>query len=352
MCMQRRNFIRTGLLLSASYAIKAYSNNLDFLNSSDAYLMTVNGPVIADTAGFTLTHEHALVDFIGADKISPGRYIPDEAFEKILPYLKEVADAGCQTFVECTPNYLGRDVHLLQRLSKATSLNIITNTGYYGAAGEKFLPPHAYTETATQLAARWIKEWEDGIDGTGIKPGFIKTGVDKYPLSAVQQKIVEAAALTHLSTGLSIGIHTGDGDAAMEELKIIKSKDVLPDAWIWIHAQNESRRDYHFKAAKEGSWVSFDGVSPGSIKKHVNFLRDMKAEKLLHKALISHDAGWYHVGEINGGDFRNYNCIFTELIPAMKNEGFTQNEIEQVFIKNPARAFVVGIKKTKKPSTN
>ena len=55
---------------------------------------------------------------------------------------------------------------------------MITNTGYYGAAGDKYVPQHAYEETVDQLADRWTGEWEDGIEGTGIRPGFIKGGVD------------------------------------------------------------------------------------------------------------------------------------------------------------------------------
>ena len=146
--------------------------------------------------------------------------------------------------------------------SNASGLNIISTTGYYGAAQEKYLPQHAYSETADQLAARWIAEWKNGIDESGIKPGLIKSGVDKTPLSKVQQKIIDAAALTHLATGLTIGIHTGSGDAAKEELKILERRGVAPWARIWIHAQNEKDPNYHVEAAQRGSWVSFDGVSP------------------------------------------------------------------------------------------
>jgi len=340
--MYRRNFIRSGLLLSASYTLLPV---LAGATQNNAFSMTVNGAIPTGEMGFTLTHEHVLVDFIGADKIKPGRYNADDVFSKALPYLKDAVAKGCKTLVECTPCYLGRDVQLLQRLSKETGLHIITNTGYYGAAGEKFIPRHAYTETAEQIAAGWIKEYAEGIDRTGIKPGFIKTGVDNYPLSAVQEKLVEAAAITHLATGLTVAIHTGNGDAAMEKMRIIKSKGVKPEAWIWVHAQNEKRRDYHYKAAKEGGWVSFDGVNPVSVTEHANFLHDMKKAGLLHKVLISHDAGWYHVGEPGGGEYRNYSTVFNELLPAMRNANFSDKEIEQVFVRNPANAFAVSIKK-------
>lgn len=69
--MQRRNFIRSGLLLSVSYTLLPGFNSIAY---DDHFIMTVNGSIPASQMGFTLSHEHVLVDFIGADKIQAGRY--------------------------------------------------------------------------------------------------------------------------------------------------------------------------------------------------------------------------------------------------------------------------------------
>jgi phosphotriesterase-related protein len=171
--------------------------------------------------------------------------------------------------------------------------------------------------------------------------------VDKAPLSEVQRKIIDAAALTHLATGLTIGIHTGSGDAANEELSILERRGVAPAARIWIHAQNEKNQSFHIEAAQRGSWVSFDGVSPESIDENLHFLQRMKDKKLLDSVLVSQDSGWYHVGEPKGGKYNHYNCIFTDFIPALKQNGFTQKEIDTIFIANPAKALMVKIRKLK-----
>ncbi len=91
---------------------------------------TVLGPTPPGSLGVTLMHEHVLVDFIGADQVNPSRYDAQEAFEKVLPHLQQVQRLGCETLVECTPAFLGRDPRLLARLSKASGVRILTNTGY------------------------------------------------------------------------------------------------------------------------------------------------------------------------------------------------------------------------------
>ena len=131
----------------------------------------MTGPVAADRLGMTLMHEHVLVDFIGAAEVSPSRYDADAVFKAVLPHLHQARRLGCETLVECTPAYLGRDPQLLKRLSEASGVHILSNTGYYGAAKDKHLPAHAFDETAEQLAARWMRECERGIDDTGDQAG-------------------------------------------------------------------------------------------------------------------------------------------------------------------------------------
>jgi phosphotriesterase-related protein len=283
-------------------------------------------------------HEHVLVDFIGAEAVSPARYDAESAFTTVLPHLRQVRALGCDTLVECTPAYLGRDPRLLKRLSEASGVAILTNTGYYGAAKDKHLPRYAFTETSEQLAARWNREWERGIDGTGIKPAFMKIGVDDAPLSEVDAKLVRAAALTHRETRLPIASHTSTGAAALEELDLLDRAGVPPSALIWVHAQSERDHAFHTRAANRGAWVEFDGISPESVARHVELVRRMKEAGLLGHVLVSHDAGWYRVGEPGGGQFRPYDTLFTAFLPALRSAGFDAAEVRQLLVTNPRRA--------------
>ena len=305
-------------------------------------VQTVRGPVPVSQLGPVLTHEHVLVDFGGADVADPGRYNTGEVIRAATPRFLALKETGCRTFVDCTPAYLGRDPALLRRLSEATGINILTNTGYYGAANGKYLPPHAQEETAEPLAARWTAEWQNGIDGTGIRPAFIKTGVNGGELSGIDRKLVVAACLCSRQTGMRVHVHTGDGAAATSILDTLREQGTPVTSYIWVHAQNEKNREVHIKAARAGAWVSFDGLGEGRVDEYVAALKDMAEAGLLDHVLISQDSGWYHVGEPDGGDFKGYTFLFTTFLPELRTRGFSEAQIRRLTVENPARVLTPG----------
>ena len=338
--LDRRDLLRAGVATAAAaIASPAYGRDAE-----KPEIVTVTGSINADELGVTLPHEHVLVDFVGADRVTADRYDRDEAFRVILPHLKRVHELGGQSIVECTPAYLGRDPRLLKRLSEASGVRLLTNTGYYGARKGKFLPEHAFSEDANSLAERWFAEWQNGIEDTAVRPGFVKIGVDSGRLTDVNRKLVQAAARTHLRTGLTIAGHTGDGKAALEQLEVLQQEGVGGTAWIWVHAQNEKDTAVHRQVAERGAWVSLDGVSPTSLGRHLEMILQLKQADLLHRALISHDAGWYSVGEPRGGTYRGYETVFTEFLPTLRRNGFTQEEVQQLTVSNPANAFTIRVR--------
>lgn len=311
--------------------------------STQAKAVTVTGEVRTQRLGVVLPHEHVMVDFIGADKVSKERYDADKVFRVVLPYLKQLREAGCRTLVECTPAYLGRDPVLLRRLSRASGVYLLTNTGWYGAADDKFLPAMVHSLKAEQMAQQWIEEFEKGIEGTGVRPGFIKIGVDPKP-SEVDMRLLEAAALTHLKTGLTIASHTGLGDAARKQIERLKEMGVKPSAFIWVHAQVEADKQRHIWAAEQGAWVEFDGVSEEALEQHVELVLAIRRAGMLRRVLLSHDAGWYNVGEPGGGTFRPYTTLFTKMIPALRKSGLSEAEIRMLTETDPQRAFQIAVR--------
>lgn len=308
-------------------------------------VMTVRGPIDSSELGRTLEHEHILVDFIGAEETGYHRWNRDEVSEKVLPFLEQAKALGYQSIVECTPAFLGRDPRLLKSLSEKTGLHIVTNTGYYGARENKYIPADVQKLSADELAARWIKEFENGIEDTGIKPGFIKIGVDRgETLSPMHEKLVRAACRTHLKTGLTIACHTGPTQAIFQMAEILEEEGVSPEALIWVHA-TQADQESQLRAAKLGLWVSIDNIN--STPKRIDFVSKalvrLKNSGLQNRVLLSHDAGWYRPGEENGGKFRDYTAISKHLVPQILRMGFNTTYADQLLIGNPQRAFELGV---------
>jgi len=278
-----------------------------------------------------LVHEHILVDFAGADVVSRSRYSRDEVVVAAKPRLDAIVKLGCKRLLECTPDYLGRDPVLLDRLSQACGLEIWTNTGLYAANRYRHLPAYAKTETAEQLARRWVSEWRTGIEGA--KPRFIKIGVNDAPLGEWDQKLVRAAAIASLETGLTIASHTGRG-AAREQIEILNRLRFPLGKFVWVHAQNERDHKVHAEVARAGAWVEFDGIGPKSLDWHKECVGFMAREGLLGRVLLSQDSGWWHVGEAGGGDYRGYDSIYRDFLPLIPQEQW-----KMLLWDNPRRAF-------------
>tara|TARA_R110000744_G_scaffold256465_1_gene371934 strand:+ start:1628 stop:2713 length:1086 start_codon:yes stop_codon:yes gene_type:complete len=319
-----------------------------------AQIITVNGPIEPKEMGLALIHEHIMVDWIGADSTGYHRWDRDEIVEIALPYLEELEKHGVTSFLDCTPAYLGRDPYVLKKLSELTGIHILTNTGYYGAGNNKYIPERLMNASPEQMAEQWIAEFRYGIDGSGIRPGFIKMSVDdRDVLSQTHENLIRAAALTHLETGMTIVSHTGRDGPAMAQLKVLKEMGVSPKAFVWTHAQNGTL-DGYLRAAGQGAWISLDHINGlpsdgnanlGNIVWFIKMLLELKANGVLDHVLISHDAGWYNVGEKNGGDYRGYTDLFTKLIPRLKENGFTQYDIDLILKDNPSRAYTIDIRK-------
>lgn len=336
MNISRRDFLQTagvGLLAATTAPLAG---------QSEGVIQTVLGPIAPSKLGFTLAHEHVICDFIGAAETGRHRWEVDVVVERMEPVLSQLKERGVTGFVDCTPAYIGRDPRILQLLAKETGLHVLTNTGYYGGAGDKYVPKHAYTETADQLATRWIAEWRDGIEGSGIKPGFMKIGVDETKddrLSEIDEKIVRASAQASKKTGLSVVCHTGGGPAGLKATQIFIEEKARPDRFVVAHSDGHGLH-INQQIADLGAWVSFDGISRRPLEQHLKLVQGM-IEKHASRLLLSHDNGWYNVGQPNGGEIRDFNYISDTFLPALKKADVSEDVVRQLTVENPARAFAI-----------
>ena len=80
--------------------------------------------------------------------------------------------------------------------------------------------------------------------------------------------------------------------------------------------------------------MEFDGIGPKTAEFHLECVRFLAAKGLLNRTLVSQDAGWYHVGEPGGGEFRGYTYLYSDFLPRLKPA-----EVAMLMWENPRAAF-------------
>lgn len=351
--MKRRTFLKSGLCAGTLAASNACSVGVKDVSQSAPSIMTVRGRVPVAEMGWTLPHEHLILDMRPLADRPPIVDSDQDIMAAIMPHLNAIKHAGVQTLVEATATGFGRAPELLRQLSKLSDLNIIMSTGAYLSANAEYVPDVIVSSDAEQLAQIWIEEFEFGIGGTSARPGMIKLGIDGGALSPLDQKIVDAAAIAHLATGMVIGVHISPWGSveigalargAQEVMDRLITSGVSPSAFIWIHAQNERLETPALEAASRGAFVSFDGFRPGQAPAYIAHVERFKRAGLLSHMHLSQDAGWYTIGA-GAERFAPLTPILTELVPVLREQVLTPDDLETVFIDNPARAFALSVRR-------
>jgi phosphotriesterase-related protein len=298
-------------------------------------IRTVLGDIHPEELGPTLSHEHIICDFIGAYRANRYRYDPGEAFEVMLPYLKAVHRLGITGFVDCTPAYIGRDEKLLARLSSASKVHILTNTGLYK---EPFLPRYVFELSEDEVANVWSSEVEEGINGTSVRAGFVKIAVNPGKVIPIQQKIIRAAVYCSLRTGVSVMCHTGEREAAMSFLRIALHEGADPGKLIVAHCDSVEDVNCHIEIAKKGAWLGYDGIGASTCERDMKLIEVILKHGLEDRLLLSQDAGWYNVGEWRGGKIRDYSFLVSSFVPMLEKK-VRKELVDSMLVNNPAKAF-------------
>ena len=108
----------------------------------------------------------------------------------------------------------------------------------------------------------------------------------------------------------------------MAVLQTIRREGVAPSALIIVHASSISEQKTHLQLAEAGAWLEYDNIGSKAMEEHVRLIKAILQAGLGHRLLLSHDAGWYQVGNPDGGKaaIRPYTALSDQLIPALKTD--------------------------------
>lgn len=313
-----------------------------------SWIQSVKGPVAVEDLGLILPHEHLFTDLRGPNVPDYAQGDPDAVAQVMAPYLAAAEAAGVTALVECSTVGVGRNMFVLQRLAKSTTIHIVAPTGVYR---EAYIPPGLKDMSAEDLAQIWVRELTEGLEGTAVKAGFIKIAMSDDGPTDLERRNLEAAALASRLTGAAVASHTISGAISRQEMDILEAHGLDLGRFIWVHANIESDHAFHLEAARRGAYVEFDaiGASWSSPAALLDFTVALIEAGYAKNILLSHDAGWYDPSQPDGqpeeDGIRGYTALVDEFIPALRARGVEQDLIHLITAINPANAFaMVGLK--------
>lgn len=336
-------------------------------------VMGVNGEIPADELGMTLPHEHLFTNLscywnksdLLQDRAAfsmqvspairavvqqrPWSYLDNVVLNDLNSAVDEAnafKAAGGKTIVDVSPYPgMGRNPDGLLSVSKSTGLNIIMACGRYS---EPSMIGDEKTISVETLAARFLKEFHDGADGTGIKPGLLKVGfVSTIDKPAEIRSLRAAGRVQHIvGCALSIHPHIWKPDSHLI-LDILEEEHCDLRKVILCHQDflgNEL--DYLDSLVHRGPYIEFDTFGSGLIndpmwqmdehQKLANVASQVKRGNSRH-ILISGDMCMKIMLACGGGvGLKN---IPLNVIPAMRRLGIDSETIEQIVTENPKTVF-------------
>ena len=220
---------------------------------------TVSGPVETAGLGFTLSHEHLATNAAGILRTFPELIDRPGIIEQAKATLKEAHDEGLRTIIDVSTIDLGRDVEMMKEVSLATGVQIVAATGNHLAV------PRPFEELAPEVIADlYVREIEEGIEGTGIKAGIIKVASDAGGVTKAQEIVLRAAGQACVRSGMPISTHTWSPDRVGDrQVQVLKEEGVDMDRVYIGHSNDDSNMDYLLGLLDQGVWLGLDRFPGG-----------------------------------------------------------------------------------------
>jgi len=337
---------------------------------------TVLGPIAGEAMGITLPHEHLLIDFAvmfrepaaGAERGLSRQPVTlanlgwvrhhfssnldnlqllDEAVARDEALL--FRHAGGQTFVDPTNRGLARDPLALARVARATGLNIIMGSGYYVDAAH---PPGMHRRAVDDIARELVADLTVGVDGTGVRAGFIGEIGTTWPWTDNEEKVVRAAVAAQRETGAALMIHPGRHErlplaivdfirkegADLERTIMCHIERTIADPGVLLElAATGVRLEYDLFGLETSYYPynpAFDMPNDGERMRQILFLIERGH---LAQLLMSHDIAYKHCLTRWGGF--GYHHLLVNVIPRLRARGADDRTVQTLLVDNPRRAF-------------
>ena len=318
-----------------------------------ALVNTVRGGIDTTQLGVTLMHEHV---FVLSTEIMQNFPEPwgdeDKRFTDAVQRLNELKSRGVDSIVDLTVIGLGRYIPRIQRVAERTDINIIVATGVYTYND---LPMYFHFRgTGTELGGpelmvdMFVRDIQEGIADTGVKAAILKCATDQQGVTPGVERVLRAVAQAHKQTGVPISTHThARSERGLEQQRIFEEEGVDLSRVIIGHSGDTTDIAYLENLIANGSYIGMDRFGIDVLlpfEDRVNTVANMCERGHADKMVLSHDAACFNdwlpeaaLPEILPN--WHYLHIHNDVIPALKERGVTEEQINTMLVVNPSRIF-------------
>ena len=322
--------------------------------AKEEHMPTINsvlGPLDTADLGFTLSHEHVLETSAGVPQVFPPFVDRQATIREGIAAFKAAYAEGLRTIIDVTTMDLGRDVRVIEEVSRRSGVNIVCATGIW-----LDIPRAFWSAEPDDIASLFINEIKDGIEGTGIKAGIIKVANDEGGVTSEGEIILRAAARAQKATGVPISTHTWAPERTGEQqIAIFEDEGVDPDRVYIGHSNDTTDTDYLIGIMERGAWLGLDRL-PGGLREgtpdwegRAEVTKNLIDAGYGHRIMLSHD--WsvtIKIGTrktLEGRSRYNpdgYLFVSRVFLPRLRELGATEEQIDRIMLDNPRRFFEGG----------
>ena len=306
---------------------------------------TAAGPVDAAALGFTLSHEHTFVYGGGLWHAYPSIFDWEELERRVLREFRAAKAGGVDTIIDLSTPDLGRDVAFVRRVSEASGLQVVVATGLW-----RDIPRFFWEKAPERIAAIFIAEIREGIEGTGIRPGAIKVANDVEGVTEIGERVLRGAAIACRETGVPISTHHwAPLRVGTRQAEVLLEAGVPPHLVCIGHSADSTEIDYLESLLQLGVYLSMDRY-PGREGRPQWQERNATVAELVRRGwagrlMLSHD---YGVPIVERGipspepeEPTRYLFLTNTAIPDLLGRGVTEEQVRQMTVEAPWR-FLTG----------
>ncbi|MGH3265237.1 MAG: phosphotriesterase family protein [Trebonia sp.] len=320
-------------------------------------VQTVRGPIDTGQLGTTLMHEHVFVltpDVM--QNYGDQWWDEQERVSDAIAKLRALRQAGVDTIVDPTVVGLGRYIPRIQRVNAEVDINIIPATGLYTFDHIPhffhYRGPGTLLGGAEQMTEMFVRDIQEGIAGTGVRAALLKCVVEERGLTPDQTRVQAAICEAHQRTGVPITVHTnGAHQTGRLALDFYRGRGVDLSKVVVGHAGDSNDLGYLKWIMDQGATIGCDRFGLDMFNPTADRVRTIAVlcgQGYADRIALSHDAACYmdfFSGEASqqmlaqAAPNWHYLHIHRDVLPALREQGVTEQQITTMLVDNPRRYF-------------